>query len=79
MKKMLSIVVPCCNEEDALPVFYAEITKIAKQMSSEVDFEFVFVDDGSTDKTLTEIEEIDATDKRVRFISFSTKFGKDAG
>ena len=49
--KKISIVVPCYNEEEALPIFYKEITKITKQMK-KVDFEFIFVDDGSKDKTL---------------------------
>jgi len=78
MKKLLSVVVPCYNEEAVLPVFYQEITKIADEMS-EVDFEFVFVDDGSSDGTLAEIEKLSAKDARVRFVSFSRNFGKEAG
>ncbi len=79
MKKILSVVVPCYNEEAVLPVFYQEITKIAEEMVREVDFEFVFVDDGSSDGTLVEIEKLAASDKRVRFVSFSRNFGKEAG
>ena len=78
MKKLLSVVVPCYNEEAVLPVFYQEITKIANEMS-EVNFEFVFVDDGSSDGTLAEIEKLSAKDARVRFVSFSRNFGKEAG
>lgn len=79
MKKILSVVVPCYNEEAVLPVFYQEVTKIATQMEKEVEFEFVFVDDGSSDGTLAEIEKLAASDKRVRFVSFSRNFGKEAG
>lgn len=79
MKKILSVVVPCYNEEAVLPVFYQEITKISEEMVREVDFEFVFVDDGSSDGTLAEIEKLAASDKRVRFVSFSRNFGKEAG
>lgn len=79
MKKLLSVVVPCYNEEAVLPVFYQEITKISEEMAREVDFEFVFVDDGSSDGTLAEIEKLAASDKRVRFVSFSRNFGKEAG
>lgn len=79
MKKILSVVVPCYNEEAVLPVFYQEVTKIATRMEKEVEFEFVFVDDGSSDGTLAEIEKLAASDKRVRFVSFSRNFGKEAG
>ncbi len=79
MKKILSVVVPCYNEEAVLPVFYQEVTKIATQMEKQVEFEFVFVDDGSSDGTLAEIEKLAASDKRVRFVSFSRNFGKEAG
>lgn len=78
MKKLLSVVVPCYNEEAALGKFYEEITRVAGEMS-ELDFEFVLVDDGSSDKTLEEMEKLAKKDKRVRFVSFSRNFGKEAG
>ena len=77
MKKIISIVIPCYNEESALQPFYTEITKISQEMSA-VDFEFVFVDDGSRDHTLAEIEKLHAQDERVKFVSFSRNFGKEA-
>lgn len=77
MKKLLSVVVACYNEEEALPYFYKEICLIAKKMK-ELDFEFVFVNDGSTDKTLDILKKFHAKDKRVRYISFSRNFGKEA-
>lgn len=78
MRNLISIVVPCYNEEPVLEKFYTEVSKVAQEMS-EVDFEFVFVDDGSKDQTLEEIKELHRKDKRVRFVSFSRNFGKEAG
>ncbi len=77
MKKVISIVVPCYNEEAVLGTWYDEMTRVAKEMK-EVDFEFVLVDDGSSDGTLTEIEKLVRKDSRVRFVSFSRNFGKEA-
>ena len=76
MKKITTIV-PCFNEQEALPHFYKEITKVAKQMKN-IDFEFLFVNDGSRDETLTVLQELAKKDKRVRYISFSRNFGKEA-
>lgn len=78
MKEKISIIVPCYNEEESLPVFYKEIDKVSKQMK-EVDFEFLFVNDGSNDKTLEEFRSLAKKDSRVRYISFSRNFGKEAG
>ena len=76
-KKLLSVVVSCYNEELAIPEFYKEINKIASQMK-ELDFEFIFVNDGSKDKTLQIIKDLRKKDDRVRFVSFSRNFGKEA-
>lgn len=77
MKKKISVIVSCYNEEEVLPLFYKEINKISKKMK-EVDFEFVFVNDGSRDKTLEVIKGFREKDKRVRYVSFSRNFGKEA-
>lgn len=77
MKKKLSVVVACYNEEEALPYFYKEIVKISKKMEY-LDFEFIFVDDGSSDKTLDILKKYAKKDKRVKYISFSRNFGKEA-
>lgn len=77
MKKLLSVVVACYNEEEALPYFYEEICKVSKEMK-EVHFEFLFVNDGSRDKTLEILKNYHEQDKRVRYISFSRNFGKEA-
>ena len=74
----ISIIVPCYNEEEAMPIFYEEIVKIAKEMK-KVEFEFIFVNDGSRDKTLEVARELHAKDERVRYVSFSRNFGKEAG
>lgn len=76
-KKLLSVVVACYNEEEALPYFYKEIKKVAQKMK-ELDFEFVFVNDGSKDATLNILKKFHAKDKRVRYVSFSRNFGKEA-
>ena len=77
-KDLISIVVPCYNEEESIPIFYEEITRIAKKMRN-VDFEYIFINDGSKDKTLEVLRELSKKDKTVRFISFSRNFGKEAG
>jgi len=77
MKKKISVVVSCYNEEDALPLFYKEMNRISKEMSM-VDFEFIFVNDGSKDNTLLVMRKLRSKDKRVKYISFSRNFGKEA-
>lgn len=73
----ISVVVSCYNEQEALPLFYEEITKIAKKMN-KVEFEFIFVNDGSKDKTIELIKEFSNKDNRVKYVSFSRNFGKEA-
>lgn len=73
----ISIVVPCFNEQEALPFFYKEFKSLTTIMSYE-DFELIFVDDGSTDKTLDTIKDIAKNDTRIKYISFSRNFGKEA-
>ena len=75
--KRISLVVPCYNEEEALPLFYRAADEVARSMPEQV-FEFLFVDDGSTDKTLALLREYRAKDERVRYLSFSRNFGKEA-
>ncbi|MCQ5129944.1 glycosyltransferase family 2 protein [Butyricicoccus faecihominis] len=77
-KPLISLVVPCYNEQDALPLFYQETSRVTHDMS-EADFEFVFIDDGSKDDTLSILRALAAQDSRVRFVSFSRNFGKEAG
>ena len=78
---LLSIVVPCYNEQEALPFFYKEISRVADEMKAShgAEFEFIFVDDGSRDDTLAIARRLHGQDARVRYISFSRNFGKEAG
>lgn len=73
----LSLVVPAYNEEEALPIFYDEVMKVEKKLS-DVELEFLFVDDGSRDKTLEVLRELNNKDNRVHYVSFSRNFGKEA-
>ncbi|MFP5329577.1 MAG: glycosyltransferase family 2 protein [Alphaproteobacteria bacterium] len=80
MSPVLSIVVPVHNEEEAIGPFVAEVAKALKRRKDPAtkDFEILFVDDGSTDRTLDRIREARAGDPRVRAISLSRNFGKEA-
>lgn len=74
----LSIVVPCYNEEEAIPLFYPAVEKVVKQMP--VETEYWFVNDGSSDGTLAELRKLHKQDpERVHYVSFSRNFGKEAG
>lgn len=79
--KLLSIVVPCFNEEEAIPFFYDEIKKTKEQFDKEigdVDFELIFIDDGSSDRTMEVVKDLRSRDDSVHFVSFSRNFGKEA-
>ena len=77
--KKISIVIPCYNEEEAIPYYYDVMQAVVKKMSKKSTFEFIFVNDGSTDNTLGELRALAKKDKSVRYISFSRNFGKEAG
>ena len=76
-RNLISVVVPCYNEEEALPYLYAELVRLRDSMP-EVAFEYVFVDDGSRDGTLALILALRSADEDVRYVSFSRNFGKEA-
>ena len=78
--KKLSCIIPCYNEEAALPYFLQEIRKVADNMSTtfQLDFEILFINDGSRDKTLQILRQAVQEDKRIRYISFARNFGKEA-
>lgn len=73
--KLLSLIVPVLNEEEAVPLFYEAVQEVLRDEPYEL--EILFVDDGSTDKTLEIIEGLHARDSRIRGISFSRNFGKE--
>lgn len=76
---MISVIVPCFNEREVLPAMYAELERVRKEdFCGVAEFEYIFVDDGSSDGTVGFIKELRRSDKRVRFISFSRNFGKEA-
>ncbi len=74
---LITIVVPCYNEEESLPLFREEILKVTDGMAAQYDvsFEFLFVNDGSKDKTLEILRKYSEEDERMRYISFSRNFG----
>ena len=80
MSKIISIIVPCYNEEVTIPYFYDAITQQSALMRDRygLEFEYIFIDDGSFDNTLDVLKEYAARDFRVRYISFSRNFGKEA-
>ena len=73
----ISIIVPCYNEEKTLLLFYEELTKNITTFEN-VTFEFIFVNDGSCDNTLEEIKKLEQKDSRIKYLSFSRNFGKEA-
>ena len=74
---LISLIVPCYNEEEALPFFYEAVAKVADEMK-EYEFEFLFVNDGSKDKTLAVLKGFAEKDPRATYLSFSRNFGKEA-
>lgn len=77
--KKISIIVPCYNEEASLPLYYEAMNKIVDKMKDRATFEFIYVNDGSKDKTLEVLRDLAKKDKKVRYISFSRNFFKEAG
>lgn len=76
MNTTISVIVPCYNEEAALPIFCQEITKVFKSMNC--GYELILVNDGSKDHTLDLIRDFAAQDEHVKYISFSRNFGKES-
>ncbi|HFI0066589.1 TPA: glycosyltransferase family 2 protein [Streptococcus suis] len=73
---MISVIVPCYNEEEAIPYFYEAMEKVRKEMGDR--FEYIFVNDGSKDGTLKVLRQLSSQDQAVRYLSFSRNFGKEA-
>ncbi|QFJ56309.1 glycosyltransferase family 2 protein [Pseudobutyrivibrio xylanivorans] len=74
--KKISLIIPCYNEQEALPIFYKEVTSILKSIS--FDYELLFVNDGSKDNTLQILRNLTKEDDHVKYFSFSRNFGKEA-
>jgi len=75
--KTISVIVPCYNEKESVGLFFTELEKALSKIS-DLDFECIFINDGSYDGTLDEIKALAVKDKRVKYISFSRNFGKEA-
>lgn len=73
----ITVIIPCFNEEEALPVYYQAMQPVMKQMEN-IDFELLVIDDGSTDHTLLEMKALHQKDPRCKYFSFSRNFGKEA-
>lgn len=78
METKLSLVVPCFNEEETIFPFHEEASRVINELNMTEETEFIFVDDGSSDKTLEKIKELSQKDKNVHFVSFSRNFGKES-
>lgn len=76
VRMLISLIIPCYNEQEALPIFYKETKTVLETMDCE--HEFIFVNDGSKDKTLDILRELAGQDKQVTYLSFSRNFGKEA-
>ena len=74
---LITLIIPCYNEQESLPLLYPELVKVSQEMSGQ-SFEFLFVNDGSRDKTLELLRELAEKDERVKYISFSRNFGKES-
>ena len=74
---LVSLMVPCYNEEEALPYLYEALCKVMQECP-KYEYELIFVNDGSRDKTLSLLRDLAAKDSRIRYISFSRNFGKEA-
>ena len=75
--KKITVIVPCFNEQDALPIYYKEMCRVMHKMPA-VEIEMLFVDDGSTDKTLSVMKDLNSLDEKCKYLSFSRNFGKEA-
>ena len=80
MSQLLSVIVPCYNEEESLPFFYQRIQQVAAKLKEkhQLEMECLFVDDGSKDKTLTLLRQYSQENPMMKYISFSRNFGKEA-
>ena len=76
---LLSVIVPCYNEEENVPYFYEELMKLTPFFEEKkLDLELIYVDDGSKDVTVSEVKKLNEKDDRVKLVSFSRNFGKEA-
>lgn len=77
-RQLLSLIIPCYNEEESIRLFLDETQKFEYQLSNQLDFEYIFVNDGSKDRTLDVLREISSKTNNVHYLSFSRNFGKES-
>jgi len=79
-RPVISLIIPCFNEEEPLPPLYRELCAVSAAMGERygIGFEFLLINDGSQDQTLQKIKELAEKDSRLHYISFSRNFGKEA-
>ena len=77
LMKLISIIVPCLNEQEVIPIFYRTVTEVLNSLEN-AEYELLFVDDGSDDRTLKVLKELKKKDRRCRYLSFTRNFGKEA-
>ena len=76
---LLSVIVPCYNEEENVPIFYEEMMKNSAFLEQEkLELEIIYIDDGSKDNTAAEVRKLHEKDERVHLVSFSRNFGKES-
>jgi len=80
MSNILSLVIPCFNEEKTIPLFIEAVIPVMDRIRTthDLDYELIFIDDGSKDNTLFQIKEAQKNNQKIRFVSFSRNFGKEA-
>lgn len=76
--KKISLIVPCYNEQEALPIFHREVTFVLQGLSDKYDYELIYINDGSKDKTLEVLKGLAEADSKATYLSFSRNFGKEA-
>ncbi|MCR5186277.1 MAG: glycosyltransferase family 2 protein [Clostridia bacterium] len=76
--KKISIIVPCYNEEKAIPFFYDELNKQIEKFPKDISFEVLFINDGSNDNTLEDVKKLAESDEKIKYVSFSRNFGKES-
>ena len=74
---VISVVVPCFNEEESIPLFYREMERVRMKMGEK--FEYIFINDGSSDGTLSVLQKLHVTDSNVHYLSFSRNFWERGG
>lgn len=77
MNRKISILIPCFNEQEALPIFYKALCDVIDKLTSKYDFELIFINDGSTDQTLQTLRNLRSNDARVSYIDLSRNYGKE--